>query len=157
MRTASTRRGHRRGARRPQDRAAHYSRENIDDLCDPGTVVEYGSLVIAAQRRRRTIEDLGRTQTPRADGWSRGSDCVNGDLFRGVTAQCILMSYDYTVLAGTQGQPEPSQERQDCFEIAQKSRLPVVFFTEGGGGRPATPTDWASRGSTAWRSTSGGN
>jgi acetyl/propionyl-CoA carboxylase alpha subunit/acetyl-CoA carboxylase carboxyltransferase component len=108
-------------------------RENIDDLCDPGTFVEYGSLVIAAQRRRRTIEDLIKN-TP-ADGMVAGIGRVNGDLFEESSAQCILMSYDYTVLAGTQGQ-QNHRKKDRMFEIAQKSRLPVVFFTEGGGGRP---------------------
>src|SRR6202035_1386227 len=42
------------------------ARENINDICDAGTFVEYGPLVIAAQRKRRTIEDLIKN-TP-ADG-----------------------------------------------------------------------------------------
>src|SRR5271163_4723829 len=109
------------------------TRENIDDLCDPGTFVEYGALVIAAQRRRRTIEDLVKN-TP-ADGMVAGIGRVNGDLFEESKAQCILMSYDYTVLAGTQGQ-QNHRKKDRMFEIAEKSRLPVVFFTEGGGGRP---------------------
>ena len=109
------------------------TRENIDDLCDPGTFVEYGALVIAAQRRRRTIEDLVKN-TP-ADGMVAGIGRVNGDLFQESKAQCILMSYDYTVLAGTQGQ-QNHRKKDRMFEIAEKSRLPVVFFTEGGGGRP---------------------
>ena len=109
------------------------TRENIDDLCDPGTFVEYGALVIAAQRRRRTIEDLVKN-TP-ADGMVAGIGRVNGDLFKESKAQCILMSYDYTVLAGTQGQ-QNHRKKDRMFEIAEKSRLPVVFFTEGGGGRP---------------------
>ncbi len=109
------------------------TRENIEDLCDPGTFVEYGPLVIAAQRRRRTIEDLVKN-TP-ADGMVAGIGRVNGDLFDESKAQCILMSYDYTVLAGTQGQ-QNHRKKDRMFEIAQKSRLPVVFFTEGGGGRP---------------------
>ena len=108
-------------------------RENINDLCDPGTFVEYGPLVIAAQRRRRTIEDLVKN-TP-ADGMVAGIGRVNGDLFEESKTQCILMSYDYTVLAGTQGQ-QNHRKKDRMFEIAQKSRLPVVFFTEGGGGRP---------------------
>ncbi|HYL57418.1 MAG TPA: biotin carboxylase N-terminal domain-containing protein, partial [Candidatus Acidoferrales bacterium] len=78
------------------------TRENIEDLCDPGTFVEYGPLVIAAQRRRRTVEDLIKN-TP-ADGMVAGIGSVNGNLFEESQAQCILMSYDYTVLAGTQGQ-----------------------------------------------------
>jgi acetyl/propionyl-CoA carboxylase alpha subunit/acetyl-CoA carboxylase carboxyltransferase component len=109
------------------------TRENIDDLCDPGTFVEYGALVIAAQRRRRTIEDLIKN-TP-ADGMVAGIGRVNGNLFEESKAQCILMSYDYTVLAGTQG-AQNHRKKDRMFEIAQKSRLPVVFFTEGGGGRP---------------------
>jgi len=109
------------------------TRENINDLCDPGTFVEYGPLVIAAQRRRRTVEDLIKN-TP-ADGLVAGIGSVNGDLFEESRARCILMSYDYTVLAGTQG-AQNHRKKDRMFEIAQKSRLPVVFFTEGGGGRP---------------------
>src|SRR5919108_53241 len=33
------------------------ARENIADLVDPGSFVEYGALAVAAQRRRRSIED----------------------------------------------------------------------------------------------------
>ena len=109
------------------------ARENINDLCDPGTFVEYGPIVIAAQRRRRTVEDLVKN-TP-ADGMLAGIGRVNGDLFDDARAQCVLMSYDYTVLAGTQGQ-QNHRKKDRMFEIALKSRLPVVFFTEGGGGRP---------------------
>jgi acetyl/propionyl-CoA carboxylase alpha subunit/acetyl-CoA carboxylase carboxyltransferase component len=109
------------------------ARENVTDLCDPGTFVEYGPIVIAAQRRRRTVEDLIKN-TP-ADGMLAGIGRVNGDLFEDSRAQCIVMSYDYTVLAGTQGQ-QNHRKKDRMFEIAMKSRLPVVFFTEGGGGRP---------------------
>jgi acetyl/propionyl-CoA carboxylase alpha subunit/acetyl-CoA carboxylase carboxyltransferase component len=109
------------------------ARENIEDLCDPGTFVEYGALVIAAQRRRRTIEDLIK-RTP-ADGMVAGLGRVNGDRFEDAHSRCVLMSYDYTVLAGTQGQ-QNHRKKDRLFEIAEKMRLPVVFFTEGGGGRP---------------------
>jgi acetyl/propionyl-CoA carboxylase alpha subunit/acetyl-CoA carboxylase carboxyltransferase component len=109
------------------------ARENIEDLCDAGTLVEYGPIVIAAQRRRRTLEDLIR-RTP-ADGMIAGIGRVNGDLFDETRARCILMSYDYTVLAGTQGQ-QNHRKKDRMFEIAMHNRLPIVFFTEGGGGRP---------------------
>jgi acetyl/propionyl-CoA carboxylase alpha subunit/acetyl-CoA carboxylase carboxyltransferase component len=109
------------------------ARENVDDLCDPGTFVEYGALVLAAQRRRRALDDLMKN-TP-ADGLVAGIGRVNGDLFEDWRAQCIAMSYDYTVLAGTQGQ-QNHRKKDRMFEIAAKMRLPVVFFTEGGGGRP---------------------
>ena len=109
------------------------ARENVADLCDPGTFVEYGALVLAAQRRRRALDDLMKN-TP-ADGLVAGIGRVNGDLFDDSRAQCIAMSYDYTVLAGTQGQ-QNHRKKDRLFEIAAKLRLPVVFFTEGGGGRP---------------------
>jgi acetyl-CoA carboxylase carboxyltransferase component/biotin carboxyl carrier protein len=109
------------------------ARENIADLCDPGTFVEYGPLVIAAQRRRRSLDDLIR-RTP-ADGMIAGLGLVNSDRFDESRARCILMSYDYTVLAGTQGQ-QNHRKKDRMFEIAEHLRLPVIFFTEGGGGRP---------------------
>jgi acetyl-CoA carboxylase carboxyltransferase component len=109
------------------------ARENVEDLCDPGTFVEYGPMVIAAQRRRRSLEDLIK-RTP-ADGMLAGIGRVNGGLFEESKSQCIVMSYDYTVLAGTQGS-QNHRKKDRMFELAAKLRLPVVFFTEGGGGRP---------------------
>ena len=109
------------------------ARENVDDLCDTGSFVEYGSLVIAAQRRRRTLDDL-IARTP-ADGLVAGMGRVNGALFPDTEARCIVMSYDYTVLAGTQGL-QNHRKKDRLFELAERMRLPVVFFTEGGGGRP---------------------
>jgi acetyl/propionyl-CoA carboxylase alpha subunit/acetyl-CoA carboxylase carboxyltransferase component len=108
-------------------------RENIADLCDPGTFVEYGALAIAAQRQRRAVEDLIE-RTP-ADGLLAGIGRVNSQLFDEARAQCIVMSYDYTVLAGTQGF-QNHRKKDRMFELAERLRLPVVFFTEGGGGRP---------------------
>ena len=109
------------------------ARENVEDLCDPGTFVEYGPLVIAAQRGRRTVEDLIQ-RTP-ADGLIAGVGSVNGQLFEPSRAQCVVMSYDYTVLAGTQG-VQNHRKKDRMFEIAAQRRLPAIFFTEGGGGRP---------------------
>ena len=109
------------------------ARENVDDLVDPGTFVEYGPLVIAAQRRRRALDDL-IARTP-ADGLVAGIGRVNGELFGESGTQCIVMSYDYTVLAGTQGQ-QNHRKKDRMFEIARDQRLPIVFLTEGGGGRP---------------------
>ncbi|HTN79675.1 MAG TPA: carboxyl transferase domain-containing protein, partial [Acidimicrobiales bacterium] len=109
------------------------ARENVDDLCDPGSFQEYGSLVIAAQRRRRTMDDL-IARTP-ADGLIAGIGRVNGDRFPDKEARCLVMSYDYTVLAGTQGL-QNHRKKDRLFELAERLRLPVVVFTEGGGGRP---------------------
>ena len=109
------------------------TRENITDLVDPGSFIEYGPLVVAAQRRRRSIADLIE-KTP-ADGMVAGIGSVNGELFDEARARCAVLSYDYTVLAGTQG-AQNHRKKDRLFEIAEHSRLPVVFFTEGGGGRP---------------------
>jgi len=102
------------------------TRENVDDLCDPGSLVEYGPLVIAAQRRRRTVEDL-IARTP-ADGLVAGVGAVDG-------RPTVVLSYDYTVLAGTQGL-QNHRKKDRLFELTERLRLPLVFFTEGGGGRP---------------------
>ena len=109
------------------------ARENVDDLCDPGTFVEYGALQVAAQRQRRSMEDLIE-RTP-ADGLVAGIGGVNGHLFDEATARCAVLSYDYTVLAGTQGF-QNHRKKDRMFELAERLRIPVVFFTEGGGGRP---------------------
>ena len=116
--------------RRTQQRTA---RENIEDLCDVGSFVEYGPLVIAAQRRRRPVEELIE-RTP-ADGLVAGIGTVNAGQCDPSRARVIAMSYDYTVLAGTQGM-QNHRKKDRMFELAEKWRLPIVFFTEGGGGRP---------------------
>jgi acetyl-CoA carboxylase carboxyltransferase component len=102
------------------------ARENVTDLLDEGSLVEYGPVVIAAQRRRRELADL-IARTP-ADGMIGGLGTVNG-------RSIVAMSYDYTVLAGTQG-TQNHYKKDRLFELAEDLRLPVVFFTEGGGGRP---------------------
>ncbi len=109
------------------------ARENVADLVDPGTFVEYGPLVIAAQRRRRSLDDL-IARTP-ADGLVAGIGRVNGELFGDARTRCAVLSYDYTVLAGTQGQ-QNHRKKDRMFELAREQRLPIVFLTEGGGGRP---------------------
>ena len=109
------------------------ARENVADLCDPGSFIEYGALGIAAQRRRRSLDDL-MANTP-ADGLVAGFGTVNGDAFDEQAARCAVLAYDYTVLAGTQGHIN-HKKKDRIFELAEKWRSPVVFFTEGGGGRP---------------------
>jgi acetyl/propionyl-CoA carboxylase alpha subunit len=109
------------------------ARENILDLCDEGSFVEYGSLVMAARRQRNTVEELIDT-TP-ADGLVMGVGRVNGHLFPDAVSRCVAMAYDYTVLAGTQGKKN-HQKKDRMFKLAERARLPIVFFTEGGGGRP---------------------
>ena len=115
-------------------RGRRTARENVADLVDEGTLVEYGPTVIAAQRRRRELDDLIRN-TP-GDGIVGGLADVNGSLFDDpADRKCVVVSYDYTVLAGTQG-GQNHRKKDRLFELAHQWRLPVVFFTEGGGGRP---------------------
>ncbi|MGH9275692.1 MAG: carboxyl transferase domain-containing protein [Acidimicrobiales bacterium] len=106
--------------------AQRTARENLEDLLDDGSLVEYGPVVIAAQRRRRALDDL-IARTP-ADGLVGGTGAVAGH-------PVVAMTYDYTVLAGTQGL-QNHRKKDRLFELAERQRLPVVFFTEGGGGRP---------------------
>lgn len=118
------------------------ARENLADLVDPGSFQEYGALVVAAQKQRRSIEEL-RAKTP-ADGLVAGVGTVNGSLFGPERSRCVVMSYDYTVLAGTQGQYN-HLKKDRLFELASERRLPVVVFAEGGGGRPGdTDGLWVS-------------
>jgi len=130
-RPAATERRHESGRRT--------ARENIEDLCDPGSFEEYGGLVIAAQRARRNTEDL-IANTP-ADGLVAGIGRVNGDIFDKERSRCAVLSYDYSVLAGTQGQMN-HRKKDRLFELVERLRLPVVLFAEGGGGRPGD-TDMA--------------
>lgn len=109
------------------------ARENLDDLVDPGSFVEYGGLAIAAQRSRRDLEEL-YARTP-ADGLIAGTARVNGDRFGADAAACAVLSYDYMVLAGTQG-ALGHRKKDRMFELIERMRLPVVLFAEGGGGRP---------------------
>lgn len=102
------------------------ARENIADLVDPGSFVEYGALAVAAQRSRRSEEDL-IVNTP-ADGLVAGLATIAG-------SEVAVASYDYTVLAGTQGMRNHAKTDR-LFELATRKRLPVVLFAEGGGGRP---------------------
>jgi len=119
------------------------ARENIADLCDPDSFVEYGALGVAAQRRRRTMEDLIKN-TP-ADGLVCGHATINADLFGPERAHCVVLAYDFTVLAGTQGHLN-HRKKDRMFQLARELRIPLVLFAEGGGGRPGdTDGDFSSR------------
>lgn len=109
------------------------ARANVEDLCDTDSFIEYGALTIAAQRGRRSVDDL-ISKTP-ADGLIAGIGSVNSSLIGEEQARCMVMAYDYTVLAGTQG--FFNHKKMDrMLKLAHKYCLPLVFFAEGGGGRP---------------------
>jgi acetyl/propionyl-CoA carboxylase alpha subunit len=108
-------------------------RENIEQLVDPGSFKEYWPLIVARQHQRHSIDAL-RTNTP-ADGVVAGTCAINGALFDDTRSRAVIVHYDYTVLAGTQG--HRNHYKQDrMFELAHRFRLPLVLFGEGGGGRP---------------------
>ncbi|PKO78373.1 MAG: biotin carboxylase [Betaproteobacteria bacterium HGW-Betaproteobacteria-15] len=109
------------------------ARENIADLCDDGSFIEYGALAVAAQRSRRSEEDL-IANTP-ADGMVTGIGSVNGRIFGAEPSRTVVMAYDATVLAGTQGMRNHAKTDR-LLGIALAQKLPVVLFAEGGGGRP---------------------
>ena len=115
------------------ERAGRTARENLADLVDEGSFVEYGRFAIAAQKQRRELDDL-IARTP-GDGLLAGTARVNGDLFGPEDSACAVLSYDYTVLAGTQG-ALGHRKKDRLFELIERMRLPTVFFAEGGGGRP---------------------
>jgi methylmalonyl-CoA carboxyltransferase 12S subunit len=111
---------------RRHDAGGRTARENVADLVDEGSFVEYGRFAIAAQRTRRETREL-IARTP-ADGLVAGTARVDGK-------PCAVLSYDYTVLAGTQG-ALGHRKKDRLFELIERMRLPTVFFAEGGGGRP---------------------
>jgi acetyl-CoA carboxylase carboxyltransferase component len=114
------------------------ARENLADLLDPGSLCEYGALAVAAQRTRRSLDDLERN-TP-ADGLVTATGTVNAACFGAPRSRVAVMAYDYTVLAGTQGVFN-HRKSDRLLELAARWKLPVVLFAEGGGGRPGD-VDW---------------
>ena len=118
------------------------ARENVADLVDPGSFTEFGGLTVAAQRTRRSLEDL-IARTP-ADGLVTGAGTVNGALFGTERARAGVMAYDFTVLAGTQGWKNHAKTDR-LLDLCHRRRLPLVLFSEGGGGRPGD-TDFINSG-----------
>jgi acetyl/propionyl-CoA carboxylase alpha subunit/acetyl-CoA carboxylase carboxyltransferase component len=109
-----------------RSRGRRTARENIEDLVDPGSLVEYGPLVIAAQLQRRSAEDL--IANTAGDGLIGGTATIDG-------REAVVISYDYSVLAGTQG-TRNHQKTDRLIQLAESKRAPIVLFAEGGGGRP---------------------
>ncbi|WP_083766575.1 acyl-CoA carboxylase subunit beta [Desulfosudis oleivorans] len=118
---------------RRQQKNQQTARANVTALCDTDSFIEYGGLAVAAQRGRRSAEDL-IAKTP-ADGLIAGIGTVNNDLIGEEKSRCMVMAYDYTVLAGTQGYFN-HKKMDRMLKLAHEQRLPLVLFAEGGGGRP---------------------
>lgn len=102
------------------------AREHIARIVDPGSFVEYGRFVTAAQESRRsTNELLDRTV---ADGIVGGVATIDG-------RSCAVLSYDYLVMAGTQGM-RGHRKTDRLLDVIGRLGLPTVFVASGGGGRP---------------------
>jgi len=102
------------------------ARENLANLCDLNSFQEYGQFAVAAQRQRHDYQTLKTTSA--ADGIITGVAVINGQLV-------ALVVNDYSVMAGTQGFFH-HQKLDRILDIASKKKLPVIMYTEGGGGRP---------------------
>ncbi len=139
-------------------RGRRTARENLADLIDPGSFEEYGGFMYAGQTARREIDDL-IANTP-GDGIVGGLARVNGDLFGLEASTCAVMSYDYTVLAGTQGF-RGHQKKDRLLEVVDRLGIPVILFAEGGGGRPGDTDQMSLAGleimSFAWMARLSGN
>jgi len=109
------------------------ARENVAALFDVDSFVEYGAYAVAAQRSRRSLDDLQKN-TP-ADGLVTGVGLVHASDFGPERARVAAMAYDYSVLAGTQGNNN-HRKSDRLLEVAAELKLPFVLFAEGGGGRP---------------------
>ena len=140
LRELEMRRSHLKDANRPKavekrhSRNQRTARENLKDLVDPNSFIEYGGMVIAAQQSRRSLEDLIEN-TP-ADGLIMGTGRINANLLNDAKrSECAILIYDYTVLAGTQGTMN-HMKMDRLLELAHERNLPVVLYGEGGGGRP---------------------
>jgi acetyl-CoA carboxylase carboxyltransferase component len=116
-----------------RERGRRTARENLADLFDGGDFLEYGEFALAAQRRRREMSELLKMSP--ADGLVAGLGHVNGERFGDERSRCLAMAYDYTVLAGTQGYFNHLKTDR-MLQLAEKWRIPLVMFAEGGGGRP---------------------
>jgi acetyl-CoA carboxylase carboxyltransferase component len=109
------------------------TRENIADLVDEGSFIEYGGLALAAQRQRHSVEELVKLSP--GDGMVTGIGTINAAAFGEEKARAMVLAYDYTVYAGTQGL-HGHKKLDRMIAVASEWRLPVVLFAEGGGGRP---------------------
>ncbi len=118
---------------RRRGRNQRTARENIDDLCDADSFIEYGALALAAQRRRRSMEDLIKMSP--ADGMITGVGSVNGEHFGDEASRAMVLAYDFTVFAGTQGHMN-HKKTDRMLGLAHQWNLPLILFGEGGGGRP---------------------
>ena len=109
------------------------ARENLHHLCDADSFIEYGQFALAAQRSRRSKADLIANTS--GDGIITGTANINGELFSNTRSRTGIIINDYSVLAGTQGYFHHNKLDR-ILELAAEQHLPLIMYTEGGGGRP---------------------
>ncbi len=109
------------------------ARENIADLVDETSFIEYGGLATAAQRRKFSEEEL--TAKSPADGIVTGIGMVNAEMFGKDRSSCAILAVDYTVMAGTQGYFH-HKKIDRLIDVIHKNPIPTIIYAEGGGGRP---------------------
>ena len=109
------------------------ARESVSAVVDSGSFREIGRFLVAAQRGRREINDL--IKHTQADGMVSGIGSVNRDLFGARASRTAVLAYDYTVLAGTQGFWN-HHKADRMIQVARQEGIPVIWWCEGGGGRP---------------------
>lgn len=109
------------------------ARENVADFLDEASFIEYGALALASQRIRHKEAELIK-RSP-ADGLVAGLGTVNAAQFGEQAARCMVLAYDYTVFAGTQGIIN-HKKTDRMLHLALQRQLPLILWAEGGGGRP---------------------
>ena len=130
------------GGRAPR-RGGRTARENVADLVDAGSFVEYGRFAIAAQRGRRELEDL-IARTP-ADGMVGGTARVDGRAGRGARLRLHRAGGDPGRARAPQEGPPVRADRADApadgllrrgrRRAARRHRLPGRLVAAGAGVR----------------------
>jgi acetyl-CoA carboxylase carboxyltransferase component len=109
------------------------ARENLNDLCDTDSFIEYGQFAVAAQRQRKDYEELQSTTA--GDGILTGLATINANLYGPSRSKTAVIINDYSVLAGTQGYFHHAKLDR-ILAVAERQGVPVIMYSEGGGGRP---------------------
>lgn len=128
---ANTRDEHRPQVIEHRRTSARTVRENIALLVDSGSLVEYGSLAIAARRRRSRPHDLVRNT--REVGLLAGVATINAAHFGPEAARCMVLAYEYGVRSETRRRMIHKKIGRMLI-FAEQWRMPLVFCVGGGGG-----------------------
>lgn len=118
-------------------RGRRTARTNLAELCDEGSFLEIGSLAVS----KLGLHDIeGSRAISAADGLICGYATINADLYGKDNARCIVLSFDPSVYAATMG-TIGKRKIERVVRIAERGRLPVVFWADGGGARSGESED----------------